>query len=301
MVAVRSQDKLVVGFHGECLDGAVAAFAARLKFGDEAEYRPLLHRDSPPTDLRGRNLLLLDFSFEARVVDEFRLRSLRVLDHHSTHLRELRGRDGVLFDLERSGAGLAWDQLHMADPRPRLVQYVEDDDLQKWQLAHSKAVRCYLGMIHAQEGSNFAAWQQVREEMEDAAHFASMVDRGYDMYAQKLTDVKRTIEQSAQFVRFGDSVIPAVNSVNCVDEICCEFGPKYPFVIVWHGIAGGHYKYALRTAREDLDIEPIATAFGKLRGSFGGGGRKKAGAFYSRRPLLEIPGVSQVPGSAAHH
>jgi hypothetical protein len=123
---IKTQKELVVGYHGECLDGTVAAFSAYECFGDKAEYRPLLHRNPPPTDLEGRDLMLLDFAFPSRVLDEFRSNSLTILDHHDTLINELKGRPGVVIDLERSGAGIAWDQLHSAESRPRLISYIED-------------------------------------------------------------------------------------------------------------------------------------------------------------------------------
>ncbi len=230
--------------------------------------------------------MLVDFAFSPDVLRQFRARTLTVLDHHDTHLPGVRRIPGVLIDLERSGAGIAWDQLRMSAPRPRLVSYAEDDDLGRWRLPSSKEVRCYLGMVHASAAPrDFAAWHRVAEEMETAAGFGRIVDQGRCMLAQKIADVHRIIEQSGQIVRFRGERIPAVNSVNSVDEICDAYGPDYPFVVVWHGIAGGRYKYSLRTLREDVHVGAIAQ-------SLGGGGRPRAGAFYSERPLLELPGVT---------
>lgn len=287
MASAAEQRELVVGFHGECLDGSVAAWAAFRRFGERAEYLPLLHRDPPPTGLRGREVVLVDFAFPVAVLNQFRARTVTVLDHHDTHLEQLRGTPGVLIDLDRSGAGISWDQLHMSAPRPRLVDYTEDDDLGRWRLPSSKEVRCYLGMVHADtQPRDFATWQRVADEMQSAAGFTRIVEQGRCMLAQKIADVHRIVEQSGQMVRFRGALIPAVNSVNSVDEICDLYGREHPFVIVWHGIAGGRYKYSLRTLREDVHV-------GQIAASLGGGGRPRAGAFYSERPLLELPGVTQ--------
>ena len=285
MSDLKTQKELVVGYHGECLDGTAAAFSAYECFGDKAEYRPLLHRNPPPTDLEGRDLMLLDFAFPSRVLDEFRSNSLTILDHHDTLINELKGRPGVVIDLERSGAGIAWDQLHSAESRPRLISYIEDDDLGRWHLPWSKEIRCYLGIVHAQtEQHDFVAWQNLRDEMESGPGFQNLVEKGRDMYAHKLAEVKRIIQQTAQFIKLHDQIVPAINSVNCVDDICEHFGPKYPFTVVWHGIPGGRYKYSLRTCRDEVHVGDIAK-------TFGGGGRQRAAAFYSEHAILQLPGV----------
>ena len=289
MSAVVQTDRnkeLVVGYHGECLDGTVAALAAFLRFGDKAEYRPLLHRDPPPRDFEGRKVILVDFAYSSKQIDQFRAQSVRVFDHHDTVAEDLRGKDDVLIDMERSGAGITWDQLHISKPRPKLVDYIEDDDLGRWNLPASKAVRCLLGTVHASDaGAHFDTWQKVMEEMQSAAGLKSIIDQGHCMYVHKIGEVKRIIEQSVQYVRFNGERIPAINSVNAADEICAEFGPEFKFVLVWHGIQGGRYKYALRTCRDDVNVGNIAK-------EYGGGGRKLAAAFYSERQLQDLPGVS---------
>jgi hypothetical protein len=285
---IKIQKELVVGYHGECLDGSVAAFAAYECYGDSAEYRPLLHRNPPPADLEGRDFILLDFAYSSRIVAEFRAKSTTILDHHDTLIDDLREKPGVLIDLDRSGAGIAWDQLHPAEKRPRLVNYVEDDDLGRWNLPWSKEVRCFLGIVHAETAVNdFAAWQELREEMETGPGFQNLVEKGRDMYAHKLAEVKRIIQQTSEFIKLHDQIVPAVNSVNCVDDICEHFGPKYPFAVVWHGIPGGRYKYSLRTCRDDVHVGEIAK-------TFGGGGRQRAAAFYSEHAVFQLPGVKRI-------
>jgi len=284
---VDLDQEIVVGYHGECLDGTIAAFSAFARLGRTAEYRPLLHRNDPPSDLKDRDVVLLDFAYSNKILDSFRARSLKILDHHDSLIEELKDRPGVILDLERSGAGLSWDHYHSADNRPRLVDYVEDDDLGRWWLPWSKEVRCFLGIKHAEtDPHDFETWVDVLEHMESGPGFVDIVERGRDMFSLKLAEVKRIIQQTAQFVRFNGEVVPAVNSVNNVDEICDHYGPKYPFVMVWHGIPGGRYKYSLRTCRDDIHVGDIAK-------TLGGGGRQRAAAFFSERAILQLPGVAK--------
>ena len=78
--------KPLVIYHADCTDGFGAAFAAWLKFGDEAEYLPMNYNQPFPytPDLRQRDLYILDFSFPRDVMDSLFTNSKRVvwLDHH---------------------------------------------------------------------------------------------------------------------------------------------------------------------------------------------------------------------------
>ena len=86
--------KPLVIYHASCADGFGAAFAAWLKFGDEAEYVPCQYRqeDKWPNDvryshlLREREVYIIDFSFPRELMDFIFKHAKRVvwLDHHAS-------------------------------------------------------------------------------------------------------------------------------------------------------------------------------------------------------------------------
>lgn len=122
----------LVLYHGNCLDGFCAAWLASLRWPD-AELVPQQYGDSVgyeydegggvdkfllvvdgetrKFDLDGRDVLVLDFSFKRDVLSTMRqfARSVLVLDHHATARDDLDGLDFAVFDMGRSGAGLALD------------------------------------------------------------------------------------------------------------------------------------------------------------------------------------------------
>lgn len=175
--------KPLVIFHGPgCMDGAAAALAAYLKFGEDAEYRPAQYGDPAPTDeeVRGRDVYVLDFSYPRaelermeRVIEQWTEHDalsdnrLRVIDHHKTAQADLAGLPFCTFDMSKSGAVLAWE--HFAKPVgdcaccesaeaheewfkstgmrvhvPELFAYVQDRDLWQWKLPHSREVSAAL-------------------------------------------------------------------------------------------------------------------------------------------------------------
>ena len=111
--------------------------------------------DEPPPDVRGRNVYILNFSYKAPVLQEMARPASHVvvLDHHATAKENLAGiltdlellRHGSpglygKFDMDHSGAMLAWMYFFPQQPPPILVQYVEDRDLWRFQMPKSREV-----------------------------------------------------------------------------------------------------------------------------------------------------------------
>ncbi len=158
----------LVLYHGRnCPDGFGAALAAWLYYGDGAEYLGLDHGDITTVDdlppVAGRTVYILDFSFSADIlqaIDE-RAAKLVMLDHHKSAAEKLTGfacRCGVVhFDMDKSGARLAWEFFHPHVPVPPLLQYVEDRDIWKWEFAESAGFLSALDM----EAQDFARWREI--------------------------------------------------------------------------------------------------------------------------------------------
>ena len=108
----------LVIYHGRsCPDGFAAALAARLFYGERAEYLGLDHGDVTSVDdlpaLQGRAVYILDFSFSSEILTQVEARAAKLvlLDHHQSASDKLTGfacRCGVVhFDMGKSGARLA--------------------------------------------------------------------------------------------------------------------------------------------------------------------------------------------------
>ena len=155
--------KPLVIYHASCADGFGAAFAAWLKFGDDAEYVPMQYLDSklnaveawealsaaiPSKANTGREVYILDFSLPKPVMDKLFAVSERVvwLDHHRTSFemwcgkapelfftmhKEADDRKYILLDDCRSGAYLAWEYFHPGTKVPQFIRHIDDYD--RWQ------------------------------------------------------------------------------------------------------------------------------------------------------------------------
>jgi uncharacterized protein len=260
-------------YHGNCIDGFTAAWCCWRKFGDAAEYIPA-HYGDPAPDVTGEDVLIVDFSYPRETLIDMhaKAKSLRVIDHHKTAQADLDGLDFCLFDMERSGSGLAWDELHGSD-RPSLVDYVEDRDLWRWTLSHSKSVNAWIGSWNF----DFNDWSAIAYELErepDATRAAGdAILRKEHRYCQEMA-------KQARVVKLGEHVVPVVNApyIN-TSELVGLLAESAVFAVGWFQRGDGKYQYSLRS-RGDFDVSELAK-------QFGGGGHRNAAGFTVDRLVHE--------------
>ena len=175
--------KPLVIYHAHCTDGFGAAFAAWLKFGDDAEYLPMAYgniKSILDVDLIGdtnRAVYILDFSFPRDVMEFLFVNAQRVvwLDHHKTAFEMWCGNyekgmmlsdtngcygDGnhdIILNDNKSGALLAWEWFHGGEV-PMLFKHVDDRDRWQFDLKGSKELHAGLA---ATKPWSFQQWHDL--------------------------------------------------------------------------------------------------------------------------------------------
>lgn len=276
---LQDPEPLVI-YHGRnCPDGFAAALAAKLLYGDAAQYLGLDHGDVktlddlPPT--AGRAVYILDFSFAPDILRgiEAQAAKLVLLDHHQSAAEKLTGfacRCGVVhFDMDKSGARLAWEFFQPGTQVPDLVRFVEDRDIWNWQYPDSAAYLAALDM----EPFDFARWAQIAAF--DAAAQAEFMARGQAM-DEKFTKLATDIAAGAQPVVFNGIAGLMVNAPGVFHSLVGEMlsTQSGTFALMWNAASnekGGVVKVGLRSQR-GFDCIPLAS-------SMGGGGHAQACGF----------------------
>ena len=144
--------KDLVIYHASCADGFCAAWLHWRYRDADALFFPAQYGQHPPTMAAvSRRIYIYDFSYPREHLLEMEKRSggrLLVFDHHKTAAKELEGLDFCTFDMEKSGARLAWEFLRTRadtdEDIPWLVNYTEDRDLWLWELPFSREVNAAL-------------------------------------------------------------------------------------------------------------------------------------------------------------
>ena len=104
----------------------------------------------PPRMGPGSRIYILDFSYPLETMLELHRQheSVILLDHHETARDALEGRvPDCHFDLERSGATIAWEYWgsgFSTNEGELLARYIEDRDLWRWKLPDSREVSAAL-------------------------------------------------------------------------------------------------------------------------------------------------------------
>jgi len=268
----------VIIYHADCVDGFTAAWAFWRMFGHDAEYVPAHYGDEPP-DVRGKDVRIVDFSYPRELLmsmcDGWRAaNTIRVLDHHKTAAENLRGLEFAEFDMDRSGASMAWDYLNPHTARPVLVNYVEDRDLWRWALPRSKEVSAYIRTVPRV----FPLWDALAAELDE--HLDKAANKG----AIALRVVEQYVEgklKSEGRAMIGGHDVRCVNTTFAVSETVGELAKNEPFAAGWFQKDTGEFVYSLRSRDGGLDVSEIAE-------EYGGGGHARAAGFTSDCLLRKV-------------
>ncbi len=270
--------KRICIYHAGCPDGFGAAFAVWRAWGDDARYLPRGHYDDR---LRAGEYEGAVVAFVDIAPDNEQLTSLAevaeqviVLDHHvSSQSRfmsdpsvenKLRlGGHTVHFDLEHSGAVLAWQHFH-SEEVPLLLRYVEDQDLWNWKLPGSEEVNAAI----ASYPRRFDVWAELTERSAtDLAAEGAPIVRANQM------EVKRVLHY-AHLVAMGRRRVSAVNATlsrsNVGHELATQAAYGDPWGCVYRLTADRVYVSLYSIG--DFDVSEIA-------GEYGGGGHRNAAGF----------------------
>lgn len=238
--------------------------------------------DPVPDCIEARDdVIIADYSYDRATFLALRARvaSVVMLDHHQTAEQALRGLPDTVFDMQRSGAGLAWDHCMPDKPRPWLIDYVEDNDLWRHKLPGSRAVAAVLRMTHF----TIEAYDALAAETVEA-----VVARG-ELILRYEESIIRAARRSALNVRFGLYVaIPCTNSLVCQSDIGHALAADAAFAIVWYVRNDGKAQLSFRSRAPDgADVAAIAATVG------GGGHKHSAGATIELADWLQVLATAQ--------
>ena len=291
-MANANKDILVI-YHDNCLDGFGAAYAAWLKFGTTADYLPWSY-ERPATELPsmvGKDIYIVDFSFYPEQI-EWMLKdanNITIIDHHKTFIDAVEsdsycddagkpwpGLD-IHYDLERSGAVLAWQFFH-GKPVPQLLLHIQDRDLWQFKLAGTKEICAALANTRIVERS-WQHWQFLIDafDADDKEVMHNIYFSGRTIIAcQQELLVRIQIEHASEpwIDEFGFKVITCNAPYSIASELGNRIASENPdciAVITQINPKLGIIKHSLRSVG-DVDCTALAS-------KFGGGGHKNAAGF----------------------
>lgn len=293
--------KPLVIYHHNCADGFTAAWAVRRAM--ECDFHPAVHGAPPPQAAGRDLVLVdfcypRDVMLELQQV----ARSILVLDHHKTAEEVLTAEcrmgaefltvvrmdaqpwtwervmvcrsnldaGGVrkaviyaLFDQHRSGAGIAWDFFHPGKARPVFIDYVEDRDLWRFALQHTREI---CATVHSYPYT-FEAWDALAAE---TAY--SMYQQGLVLERSRAKELAEIVAAAKRRLVIGHYDVPVASLPHTLASDAGHLmGQGEPFAATYYDTSA-HRVFSLRSGPDSVDVSEVA----KL---YGGGGHSTSAGF----------------------
>lgn len=271
------ESNIFVIYHADCPDGTAAAYAASTVLGEAATYIPMGYSDKLPEIPDNAILYLVDFSFKRPVLLDLaaRLYQIIILDHHKTaqeDLVDLPENVLVRFDMDRSGAQIAWAFFNPTKPEPKVISHIADRDLWKFQIPKTREITEAV-MSYDNDLEVYAAL------IEEPLMYASLIRQGEALlrFKNKQISILAQEARAAAFYVRDDfyAVVPVVNAPYFVSSDLANhllgLYPDAPFAACYRDAGTGRRDWSLRSETNRTDVSVVAKNNG------GGGHRNAAG------------------------
>lgn len=283
-------NKTVILYHANCMDGTGSKYSAWKKFGDNAEYYACQYSKPLPDFERGPDteVYFLDYSTSRTELEALgeACGKVVVLDHHQTAREALEGCNHpnveIVFDMERSGAVIAWNYFHPDAETPLLLQFVQDRDLWKFKFGDdSKTVHAGLGTLKG----DMYAWDRYSEN-KGRHELDELFDIGDILLERDSDAVKAQVPANVKVVDFMGYRCGFLNTGQLVSEMghamYSDETLNVDIGICWFVTKEDQVILSLRSAKDGPDVSKIAKMFQ------GGGHHSAAGCRTTLRVMIEI-------------
>ncbi len=279
--------KAWVFYHRACTDGAAAAYAAWMKFGDSAMYTPIDFNDIVlPTVTKGwlgdarLDIYFLDVTPDVECINRLVELDHRVhiVDHHKTfHELLYKFEIGAAKSVskrhctEHAGSRLAWDLFHDTAVYPDIIKYTNDYDLYRFK--YGADTHHYQVMFEQVDLSDIKA---IEAFSKIPTH--EVLAMGRIALSTKLHYAREIVKTGAFPVKFGSHkamfcMAPRVFRNDIADIMMSEVeGTGVEFAIICESF-GIENRISLR-GRKDCTVD-----LADLAKTFGGGGHPRAAGF----------------------
>lgn len=280
-------------YHSPCQDGFTAAWAISRRWPD-CQFVPA-HYGAPPPDVRGKHVLIVDFSYKRdQLVALGRdAATITILDHHKSAEADLSefailnpvhyntiediiastqpglGNIRAQFDMNWSGAHLAWNFAFPDTPPLALIRHVEDRDLWRFALPDTREISADL-FSHAYD---FDTWSAIAGMLETHEGRTRIVAQGAAIERKHHKDVAELLRLCTREMVIGGHRVKVANMPYTLSsDAAGALAEGMPFGACWYENAGGERVFSLRSRPGGIDVSAIAV-------QYGGGGHAGAAGF----------------------
>jgi oligoribonuclease NrnB/cAMP/cGMP phosphodiesterase (DHH superfamily) len=295
-----SERKTMCIYHGNCADGFGGAWVVRKALGEQVEFVAGVHGQEPP-DVTDKDVIIVDFSYKYEVMARlsWKANSIIILDHHKSAAEDLgkfppfhagvrvdgRHPDGSValgwesahismnsqnspaiaccFDMNRSGAMLAWDHFFPGQEPPMLLRHIEDRDLWLFQLDGTREIQANLFSYPY----DFEVWDTLM-----ATDVQSLRSDGAAIERKHQKDVAELLAVTKRRLVIGGHNVPVASlPYTLTSDAGHLMAQGEPFAACYWDTPDGRV-FSLRSTDDGMDVSEIAK-------QYGGGGHRNASGF----------------------
>lgn len=262
---------IVVIYHAQCRDGFGSAYAAWTVYGDNASYIPVKTQEELPHGLTNKEIYIVDYSYDQPTLAHLRStnKKVTVIDHHESARTAVTSFPGNIFDITHSGAVLTWQYFYPGSETPKLLLYIEDQDIWTQKMEHTREFAAALG----EYTQDFETWHQLNLNLADRIHFNKFIEHG-SIIARFEDDLVEKIVAFRERALFEGQNIYVVNAERIYRSITGHHLAQLSHDEGGAGIGIVYYRYngAIHCSLRSLPDVDVCTIAQK----YGGGGHKNA-------------------------
>jgi oligoribonuclease NrnB/cAMP/cGMP phosphodiesterase (DHH superfamily) len=253
-------------YHGNCADGFGAAWAVRQAL-PAAEFFAASYQ-APPPDVTGLDVVMVDFSYKRPVLLEMaaKANSILILDHHKSAAEDLIDLPGNViceFDMNRSGAMMAWNPYFPDRDPPKLIEHIQDRDLWRFNLDGTREIQANIFSYPY----DFDVWDALM-----ACDVQTLRTEGGAIERKHHKDIAELINVTKRRIVIAGYDVPIANlPYTLSSDAGHQMAQGEPFAACYWDTEDGR-NFSLRSADDGMDVSEIAK-------QFGGGGHAKAAGF----------------------
>ena len=271
----------LVLYHKNCIDGSASSFVAmyynKTSLGTGVECIAQAYGDPIP-DVTNRRVLIVDFSYKRPILLELKKKAqnLIVLDHHKSAKEDLEGLEFAFFDMNRSGAMLAWHYFFGEEsPVPKFIEYVQDRDIWTWKLPYSKEFSAAFEMVPM----NYKSYL----EYIDNNKVQQAIENGKILLEHQNFRVENNARMSAlrTWTVNGKSYqVHVINLMTDTSELGNYLSQNSDFAVIWkYDYEKKKIAMSFRSSDRIINGQKVKSVdVSQIASYFGGGGHEKAAA-----------------------
>ena len=270
-------------YHAPCQDGFTAAWAIWKRWPD-VEFIPGVYGQDPPENLVGKCVLLVDFTYKRPVLEKMAEQAycITILDHHKSaqedlapFIRPVLGFDyweldeggqevrlpriQACFDMNKSGAMMAWEYANPDLAAPELVKHVQDRDLWWFALEGTRQIAATL----SSHPYDFNVWDRLAVECQSEVARAQLIAEGQAIERKHHKDIAELLAICTRTMVIGGHRVPVANLPRTLSsDGAGKLAEGQPFGACYYENSEGKRVFSLRVRDGGVDVSAIAVAYG---------------------------------------